>query len=142
MLFNRIKKHILWIIVGISMVGCIESSFVLAPESRLPKWFNEPNGLPRSEYRVTMDYLTNGDAVFKLFKSEGDSHIKTVTGTTQGDRPRKLKITPSGFPKNYPLYEIITVNGITEIIEHRKMEPMFYVVDDPLIYRKFGVENK
>jgi hypothetical protein len=31
------------------------------------------------------------------------------------------------------MYEAITANGITEIIEHRRMEPVFYVNDDPAL---------
>lgn len=40
-------------------------------------------------------------------------------------------------PFDYPAYEAITVNGITEIIEHRKMEPIFYVTDDPTVWKQY-----
>jgi hypothetical protein len=35
-------------------------------------------------------------------------------------------------------YEVVTVNGITEIIEHRKMEPLFYVTDDAAVWEELG----
>ena len=44
----------------------------------------------------------------------------------------------SGFPAGYPVYEIIAVGGKTEIIEHRKMEPVFYVTDDPAVWAEFS----
>jgi len=41
----------------------------------------------------------------------------------------------------YPSYEIITVGRTTEVIEHRKMEPIFYVTDDPSVLSKLGVSK-
>ena len=42
-------------------------------------------------------------------------------------------------PIPYPSYEIISVNGLTEIIEHRRMEPIFYLTDDPHVKQQLGV---
>jgi hypothetical protein len=44
-----------------------------------------------------------------------------------------LKVPSPGFPAGYPSYEIVSIGGVTEIIEHRKMEPIFYVSDDPAV---------
>ena len=41
------------------------------------------------------------------------------------------------FPPGYPAYEAITVNGITEIIENKKMEPIFYLTDDPAVWKQY-----
>jgi hypothetical protein len=60
----------------------------------------------------------------------------------KGSEPLYLKHPPLGFPAGYPSYEIITVNGITEIIEHRKMEPIFYITDDPAVWKELGVGQK
>lgn len=57
-------------------------------------------------------------------------------------KERDLEPPPRGFPPSYPSYSVITVNGITDIIEHRKMEPIFYVTDDPAIWKKLGVGQK
>jgi hypothetical protein len=35
--------------------GCEESSFDLAPDSRIPKWFSLPAGVQRSDVKVTME---------------------------------------------------------------------------------------
>jgi hypothetical protein len=45
-----------------------------------------------------------------------------------------------GRPSPYPIYEKVTINGVTESVEHRRMEPIFYVSDDPELHRRFGVK--
>jgi hypothetical protein len=65
-----------------------------------------------------------------------------VKGKLKGLGPLQLNHPPPGFPHGYPAYEIITVKGITDIIEHRKMEPVFYVTDDPAVWKELGVAQK
>jgi hypothetical protein len=42
-----------------------ESSFDLAPDSRLPKWFAIPNGLSRSDITVQMNYYIEPCGIFE-----------------------------------------------------------------------------
>jgi hypothetical protein len=37
------------------------------------------------------------------------------------------------------MYEVLTANGITEVIEHRQMEPIFYITDDADVKERLGV---
>lgn len=137
-------RLVLVITIVAGMSGCLESSFDLAPESRLPRWFEVPEGTTRSELRVTMDYYSTfdgGESIFKLYKMNSFFALKKVTGIPRFPYSNYLKNPPAGFPKGYPTYAVITVNGITDIIEHRKMEPIFYVTDDPNIWRELGVEQ-
>jgi hypothetical protein len=121
--------------------GCIESDFTLSPESRLPKWFASA-GTPRAEATVTMDYwlglIEGRTATFKLWNAKGRK-IAEVVGQQQGNEPLTLEPPGATGPTPYPRYEIITVEGVTEIIEHRRMEPIFYISDDPDVKRKLGV---
>ncbi len=39
----------------------------------------------------------------------------------------------------YPAYEVITVNGVTDIVEFRHMEPIFYMTDDPRVWKELGI---
>jgi len=39
-------------------------------------------------------------------------------------------------PSHYPTYILITVDGTSEVIEHKKMEPIFYISDDPSLKPK------
>ena len=130
----------------LSLLGCEffpESTFELAHESRLPKWFTLPPGLSRSDVTVTMSYYikpTGHTATFTL-KDTKKRKLAEVSGSQMGFEPLTLKNLRPEVSPYYPSYEIITVNGITDIIEHRKMEPIFYVTDDPNVWRELGVEQ-
>jgi len=52
-----------------------------------------------------------------------------------------LKEKPTGSTKNYPAYKVITINGITDIVEFRKMEPFIYMTDDPKVWKELGVSQ-
>jgi len=131
------------IILAISLSGCVESSFKLASDSRLPKWFDVPDGMAREELSVTMDYYvkpSGGEAIFKLY-DKGGKKLEQVTGYTRGDRPIKLKNTSGGFPPGRPVYEVVTVNGISDVVEHREKGPTFYVTSDPAVWNELGVNS-
>ena len=147
---RRIDKFLLFFValtIAGSAIGCEwfpESTFELASESRLPKWITLPSGLTRADVSITMSYyimLWGRSATFMLRDRKGQIRTK-VHGKTRGLGPNQLKHPPPGFPPGYPSYEVITVNGITEIIEHRKPEPIFYLTDDPAVWKELGVGQK
>ena len=126
-------------------IGCWppESTFELASESRLPKWITLPSGLSRTDVSLTMSYYVmpwGSTATFVLRDREGKMLTK-IDGKVRGLEPLQLKHPPPGFPPGYPSYEVITVKGMTEIVEHRKMEPIFYVTDDPAVRKELGVQQ-
>lgn len=120
------------------MSGCIESQFQLASESRLPKSVKLPPELTRTDVSVELRYYTSplgGSAKFILRDKKGKK-LAQVDGKTKGPCPK-------GFENRYrhPSYEVITGNGITEIVEHRKPEPIFYLTDDPAVWKELmGVQ--
>jgi hypothetical protein len=119
-----------------------ESSFDLAPESRLPRWFTIPPRLSRSDVAVTMSYYIgqNGrTATFVLRNMRTGNKIAKIDGTQKGLEPLNLEGVKAR--DIYPSYEIITAGKTTEVIEHRKMEPIFYVTDDPSVLSKLGVSK-
>jgi hypothetical protein len=121
-----------------------EATFELASESRLPKWVSLPPGLTRADVSLTMSYYImpwGRSAIFILQDKKGKTRTR-VYGKMKGLEPLELKHPPPGFPPRYPFYEVITVSGITDIIEHRKMEPIFYVTDDPAVWKELGVGQK
>jgi hypothetical protein len=141
-------RRVLFLFLVVSLTGCLEASFELAPESRLPKWLDAPTGVSRSDLKVTMDYYSTfngGEYVFKFYDKNKILKIQKIILSTEEQptiRTRELKIPPVGFPKGYPAYNVVTVNGITDIVERRKMEPIFYMTDDPVIWRELGIEQK
>ena len=146
-IIRRIDKFLLFFValtIAGSAIGCewfSESTFELASESRLPKWITLPPGLTRVDVSITMSYYVKpwgNNATFILQDTKGQTRTK-VDGKVKGSEPFQLKHPPPGFPPGYPAYEVITVNSITEIIEHRKMEPIFYITDDPAVWKELGV---
>jgi hypothetical protein len=130
-------------LIGLA-IGCEsppESTFELASESRLPKWITLPAGMTRANVSLTMNYHVwpwGRSATFVLRSKKGQV-LEKAKGKVRGSGPNQLKNSRAGFPPGYPSYEVITVNGMTEIIEHRKMEPTFYVSDDPAVRKELGV---
>jgi hypothetical protein len=81
------------------------------------------------------------EAVF-ILRDRNNRVLDKVSGVQQGMEPIRLKKQPEGYPKNRPLYEIITANGKTEIIEHRVRGPVFHMADDPIIWKELGVKQQ
>jgi hypothetical protein len=75
-----------------------------------------------------------GSAKFILRDKRGNKLAK-VHGKTKGPYPKGEN------SYRHPSYEAITGNGITEIVEHRKPEPIFYITDDPAVWKELmGVQ--
>ena len=134
---NKIVFKFILLGLVILIVGCSESNFNLSPDSRLPKWFDVPEGMSRDKLNVTVDYYINsdgGEAVFKLYNGNM-TRLKKVKGKT-GLYPLQLKNPPSGSPEGYPMYEIVIVDGVKDIIEHRDRNNVFHMVDSPVVWEE------
>ena len=149
-IIGRIDKFLLFFValtIAGSAIGCDwvpESTFELASESRLPKWITLLPGLTRADVSIKMSYYVKPwgrSATFILQDTKGKIRAK-IDGKEKGSEPFQLKHPPPGFPPGYPSYEVITVNGVTEIIEHRKPEPIFYITDDPAVCKELGAGQK
>ena len=133
-------------IFACAITGCVESTFNLASESRLPQGMAIPPGLTRADVSVTLDFYTLGQAKFTLRDKNGKK-LTTVTGKTKGD-PMYLRATPQAPAPRRPVYELVVINGVTEIMECRpyrehenmvqngKIVALFYVVDDPAVRKE------
>ncbi len=107
------------------MVGCLESTFNLADDSRLPRWVTLPPGVARADVSITLGYYTS------LGGYDAKVTLRNREGKTLAEVKGKMKCH-SSFA-SYPAYEVVVANGITEVIEHKKMEPKFYITDDPAV---------
>ena len=134
-------NKILIILLLTLTTGCAESDFDLADESRLPLWFEIPEGEERSQYSITLTYHlwpSGRKAVLKLKKKDSWWPGKKMIAEPRGLEPITLKSSPDG---RRPSYEVVSANGITDIIEHRAMEPIFYITDDPKVWSELGVKQ-
>ena len=122
-------------------IGCeflAESTFSLASDSRLPRWVTLPPELTRAHASLTMSYYVMPWRRAQFILRDENGHVlKKEDGKMRCSAPFELKNPPQGFPSGYPAYEAITVRGVTEIIEHKKMEPIFYVTDDTAVWKQY-----
>lgn len=112
--------------------GCVESDFDLATESRLPRWFALQPGLTRADVSLEMTYYTLGDVKFVL-RDKNRRVLAKLKGKVRDTHPLLLLQPQPGSDAFYPSYAVVTIKGITEIMEHRKPEPIFYILDDPAV---------
>jgi hypothetical protein len=143
-LLVRMKRHrllgILLATVCLTNMGCLqESTFTLASDSRLPKWVTLRPGLTRANVSLTMSYYSRpwGSSTKFILQDKNGQTLKEEDGKVRCKEPFQLKTGPHGSSSDYPTYEAISVNGVTEIVEHRKMEPIFYVSDDSAVWKQY-----
>jgi hypothetical protein len=105
----------------------VEAQFKLSPDSRLPAWFSIPEGRSRDEFVVELTLYSVGANKMVVF----DKDMQFVRGLIVEDRPLN-----DDFNGTYPYYVASAVGEISEIIEHKEMEPVFYISDDPYMRRK------
>ena len=113
--------------------GFIESEFTLADESPLPVWLEPlPDGYSRDDVKVIIQYYSppwNVDDTVVMVKT-GFRTLEKKTGDGEY-HPEYLKWAKEDWAnRRYPAYYTVTIDGTTEIIEHKKMEPIFYVSDE------------
>lgn len=121
--------------------SCAESRFELSQESRLPRWFTVPADTTRADIRVTMEYYSmpsGRTAVLTLWDKHG-RRLGRVTASKRGERPATKEGPSEDLPVPYPMFEVLSAGDIVELIEHRRMEPVFFVSDDIEVKRKLGI---
>lgn len=128
------------------LFGAVEARFTLAPDSRLPKWFSLPPGIERAGISVHLAYLTPAkdadDAVLEMRDGRGQS-LGSVRGRACWHSVMEAKKNKHGRfdPDSYPHYRYIESQGVIEIIEHRRLEPIFRISDDSAL-RKAAPEAR
>jgi hypothetical protein len=124
--------------------GFLESEFNLSPDSPLPAWYPKlPDGYKREDVTIRMQYYTPlfhvDDTVFivesgwwrTLYKGTGKSeHHPKYWAWAQKDWPARAN----------PGYVNVTIDGKTEIIEHKKMEPIFHISNEEAVKQTMGAE--
>jgi hypothetical protein len=154
-----------------AITGCVESSFTLANDSRLPRSMTIPHGLTRKDVSVTLNFyapLRGPDSKFILANRKGKK-LAEVKGNTK--RPtytkehRPIVVTQNGTTNTIDMvalipngeqdgYEhIVTENGITEtillrpctrdvcIIQNGRVVALFYFIDNIAAGKKIVKEG-
>lgn len=105
--------------------GFVESEFELAQESRMPKWVKIPSNLSRTDVSIRITYYTFGKVKIIVY---GPLPRRKILGKMIGTHHWHPITEQRGYVAK-PSYSIITVNGIDEIFEQRRLEPILYVTD-------------
>ena len=99
--------------------------------------------MQRGDVAVEMCYFVGSSgrtSTFVLRDKKTRAKLADVHGSDRGLYPLTARNTESA-PNEYPSYEVVTVDGITEVVEHRRMEPVFYISDDPALHHALGVDD-
>lgn len=123
--------------------GFLESEFNLSPDSRLPAWYPKlPDGYSKADVTIRMQYyapLFDVDNVVFLVESGGRTLYKGTGRSVH--HPKYWAWAHKDWPaRAHPGYVNVTLDGKTEIIEHRKMEPIFYVSNEEAVKQTMGAE--
>jgi hypothetical protein len=117
------------------------SQFRLAPESRLPQWFAVPGEYKREDVSVEIYYYTPlfGKTNFIAYLIGPPPESKRL-GKKYGVKRWHPGSEKKWYAKydHYPNFNIVTIDGVTELIEHRHMAPIFHVSDDSELKREIN----
>jgi len=114
----------------LSITGCVESDFLLAEDSRLPKFINLPEGYARADVTVSLFLFTVGKArmvvrgpsperkILLNIKVKADWHQVTLA---EEKRRGSLFFSPHYYFSSY--------EGIEDIIEFSCSGPVFRMAD-------------
>jgi hypothetical protein len=111
--------------------GFVESKFELAPESRLPRWF-DVSGYQRNDLTMKITIYVvpfGGRAKVVVYGPAPDSKLLIE----KGGKERWHPLSEKEYDNKYPNYTIITIDGIEEVFEQRQRGNILYITDDPTI---------
>jgi hypothetical protein len=125
--------------------GFAESNFNLARDSRLPQWFQVPAGINRNDIHVEFIYFLSKTKIAAInnktgtifFSAEADMKHHSVTEA-------ESKTMKQGWP--CPSYNMITVNGVAEVIAHIEKGNIVYIVEPseviPAVYTNVDIQKR
>jgi hypothetical protein len=124
--------------------GFLESEFDLAKESSLPSWVEPlPKGCNRDYVRIKLQYWSPpwhvNDVV--LIATCGSKTLLSESGRSETPEEWYSWAKEDWAKRQYPYFNLITIDGKTEVILHKKMKPIFYVTDQQAIINAMESAN-
>ncbi len=110
--------------------GLAEANFRLARDSRLPRWIRLPPGVERSDVLVEFVHFIHTAKVVATNKKTGRTFFAYHSANLRPHpiTEQKLKTMSRGSP--CPWYNIVSINGIEEVIEHVEQGNRVRVVEN------------
>ena len=116
-----------------------ESTFTISPESRLPRWITL-NGVSRSDVTLRVDFIvpliTEEYARVTVVGRDGNVRERIDASETSSVGVQ----TANGAPARgeYPNYQVVAVNGVTDIFEQRAAQNVLYMCDEAAVWSKLA----
>ncbi len=113
--------------------GYLDSRFDVVMDSRLPKFFDPGGQISPRGYKVRVEYYSDAPKT-------GGARVIVVepSGRTVFDKQGKFwwhplddKDRPAG---HFPNHTVISCDGVMDIFEQRRMEPLLYLSDDKTLW--------
>lgn len=129
-----IHKRFLFLVLALCVIfyacsGCVSGEFKLDPQSRLPRWFNNINNIPRNKLNIEIieyETTTSNKGKVKVIISSNGKIIEEAEGLWWF-HPKSLK---KKIPAEPPSWGIIEINGTQEIFEQKEENNILRIVDD------------
>jgi len=116
--------------------GIMESRFDLADDSPLPTWVLPlKEGCERKNMSVRLEYWSPLIDVDDVVLIANGKNCKSIKKTGRSQRPAEWwTLAQVDWPnRHYPSFNIVMIDGKSEIVEHKKMEPIFYIANEAAI---------
>jgi hypothetical protein len=106
--------------------GYAESQFDLVLDSRLPKFFDPVGRIRPAGYKARVEFYSSPDSVRVI--------IHDPSGHKVFDKQDKFQWHPFDDKEHpaahYPSYVVVSFDGVADILEQRRLEPLLYLTDD------------
>ena len=110
--------------------GYAESQFDLVLDSRLPKFFDRDGHISPVGYKARVEYYSSPDSVRVI--------IRDPSGRKVFDKQDKFQWHPFDDKEHpaaqHPNYVVVSFDGVVDILEHRRQEPVVYLTDDKTVW--------
>jgi hypothetical protein len=124
--------------------GFLESEFILSPESPLPAWYPVlPEGISRKDITIRIKCYSPlfpvNNTVF-IVEHGWWRTLYTASGNMEYHKKYWAWAQKNWPARAYPSYSTISVNGQSEIIEHKKEGNVLFISNEKAVADLLGTE--
>ena len=128
--FFAISAVTLFLLYFLSLRACVESNFLLSPESRLPKWITLPDGYSRGDVTVSL-FLYNGPYARVIVRGPAPTRTKLMDELIRANW-HSVTVEEQRKRRSYdfsPQYYYAEYKGIKDVITFPCEGPVFWMTD-------------
>jgi hypothetical protein len=113
--------------------GYAESQFDLVLDSRLPKFFDPAGHINPAGYKARVEFYSSPNSVRVIIRDPSGRKAFDKQSTSWWWHPKGPQ---PGHGQNpvYPNHTVVSFDGVLDIFEQRRAEPVLYLSDDPKLW--------